>query len=219
MRKLYKCYYGKKYFEEYARIVLNDLLNLSLIHREERYGMDRPDLISDDEKLGVEVTSAKSEEEGRHNKLFQQIYPHENRTEIIKQEAKRLNVEKDLYIVNGLASLKLDDSRTDRIKILADSINNKLKKLNNKTFNKYSINALYVNAFSYFKEDIEDFLCDYKKYIEALNLNFGIIYIFNAEGLYIFENNDYKIINFAEEKISSYKMQALEFAKIECGVK
>lgn len=209
----YTCYYGKEYFEEYARLVLNDLLNLSLIHREERCGTDKPDLISDDERLGVEVTSAKSEEEGRHNKLFQQIYPHENRTEIIKQEAKRLNIEKDFYIVKGLACFKLDDSRTDRIKILADSINKKLEKLNKDKFNKYLTNALYINSAHYFKEDIEDFLENYDQFIKPTTLIFDVIYIYNVDGLYIFDNKKYSLIKFPEDKLTEYKIKAMEYSK------
>lgn len=180
--------------------------------------MDRPDLISDDEEIGIEVTSAKSENEGRHDKLFQQQYPLENRTEIIKQEAKRLNIEKDLFVVNGIASLKTDDSRTDRIKILSDIINTKLKKLNEKDYNKYPINALYVNAFHYFKEDIDAFLFDYDKYIKPHSLNFDFIYIFNMEGLYVVDNKSYHILPVAEDIVLKFKPKALEYAKEKLDV-
>lgn len=209
----YKTYYTKEYFEEFARLVLNEILNLSLIHRAERYGTDRPDLISDDEEIGVEVTSAKSENEGRHIKLFQQQYPRENRTEIIKQEARRLKIEKDLFVVDGLVSVKINDSRTDRIKILADTINTKLKKLNEKDYNKYPTNALYIDAFHYVKEDIEDLLNDYDKHIKPHFLNFDYIYILHMDGLYIIENKNYNILQVDENIVPKFKPKALEYAK------
>ena len=84
--------FTKEYFEEYARLLLNDTFNLNLIHRQERYNEDRPDLISLDEKIGVEVTNALNELGGRQNKLFQQIYPIENRKAIIIKEAERLGI-------------------------------------------------------------------------------------------------------------------------------
>ena len=60
----------KIYFETYAKVCLNDLFNLNLILRTERYKTDRPDLISDDEKIGIEVTQGFSQERCKLNKLF-----------------------------------------------------------------------------------------------------------------------------------------------------
>jgi len=52
----YTTLYTTDYFEEYARLCLNSLFDLDLIHRKQRYRIDRPDLISNDEAIGVEVT-------------------------------------------------------------------------------------------------------------------------------------------------------------------
>ena len=165
----YKNAYTKHYFEDYARIVLNDLLGLNLMHREEKCGTDKPDLVSEDEKMGVEVTLAWSDDVGRHNKLFQQQYPKENRSEIIKNEAKRLRVEKDLYVVDNLASLWIPSGKENAIEMLTEAINKKVDKLNNNDFTKYRINNLFVSAFTLFTEDIEDFLNQFSLVIKKGN--------------------------------------------------
>ena len=213
MRGKYKNYYTTPYFEEYARIALNDLLNLSLIRREDRYGQDKPDLISDDEMIGVEVTLALSEEAGRHNKLFQRQYPKENRNEILKEEAKRLRIEKDLHIVNGIATLKMDGGREYYINTLSHAVNKKLKNLNKPDFNKYPTNILYIGAYHHFAEDIEEFLDDFTKYVNPQATNFDLIYILNVDGLYIFNGKDYQIIPIPEINFNIYKQQAIQYVK------
>lgn len=212
--KRYKNLYTKHYFEEYARIVLNDLLGLSLMHREARYGIDKPDLISEDEEMGVEVTLAWSDDVGRHNKLFQQQYPKENRTEIIKNEAKRLRVEKDLFIVENLASLWIPSGKENAIEILTEAINKKVDKLNNNDFTKYRINNLFVSAFTLFTEDIEDFINQFSLVIKKGIIAFDAIYIFNSEKLFVFENDNIKKIAIPEGRLSTYKLKAMNNTKV-----
>lgn len=67
MKHKLKNYFTKKYFEEYARLLLNELYNFSLIHREERYGIDRPDLISSTEQIGIEVTQSINDVEAKQS--------------------------------------------------------------------------------------------------------------------------------------------------------
>ena len=214
MTKRYKNLYTKHYFEEYARIVLNDLLGLNLMHREERYGIDKPDLISEDEKIGVEVTLAWSDDIGRHNKLFQQQYPKENRSEIIKNEAKRLRVEKDLYVVDNLASLWIPSGKENAIEMLTEAINKKVDKLNNNDFTKYRTNNLFVSAFTLFTEDIEDFLNQFSLVIKKGSIAFDAIYIFNSEKLFVFENDNIKKIAIPEGRLSTYKLKAMNNTKV-----
>ena len=206
--------FTKEYFEEYARLLLNDTFNLNLIHRQERYNEDRPDLISLDEKIGVEVTNALNELSGRQNKLFQQIYPIENRKAIIIKEAERLGIKENLHFSEDVAYLSEDYISADKIKILADRINTKLDKLNSTEFHKYKFNALFVNAFDYFQDDITKFLENYQNYINNYPINYDYIFIFNCDGLFFVNNNEYTIKMYDETKLSSYKDKSLQYAKL-----
>lgn len=206
--------FTKHYFEEFARIVLNDLLNLNLIHRTSKHKEDRPDLISDDEKIGVEVTRAISGYEGKHTKLFQQKYPKGNRVKIIQEEAKRLGVEKDLYISHGVISLKISDNITsDYVKNLIDAINKKLKLLNQEAFNRYPQNCLYLQASLISDYYIEEVLNNFSSYVDHYEINFDIIYIFTVDYLYIFKDSAYYKIELTEQFIKSCKDRALEYSK------
>lgn len=204
--------FTKHYFEEYARLVLNDLLNLSLIHRKDRYGQDKPDLISNSEELGVEVTHALSDEGGRQNKLFQQNYPKENRNQILVAEAKRLKV-KGLSFIDNVACLSQSCSKDYNINLLISTIEKKLKKLNSITFNKYTNNQLFVSAFSFFPEDIEFFLNNFSNLVSSHPTNFDTIYIFNMEGLYVFCNNQYRCIPIPENSLTRYKHEAMSVSE------
>ena len=196
----YKNLYPKEYFEKYACICLNDVLKLTLILREKRYGEDRPDLISSDEKIGVEVTQAITTEEGVENKLFQQEYPEENKIECIKKEAKRLNIENRIKYHNNYITIT-ENSSTEYIKNkIIDRINSKNKKLNNDTFHKYESNrlCLIIETFNnYIIQAIDE-------YYKQNNLNYKFfyetIYVINGDNLLIFEHG--KLIN--EIKIRFY---------------
>ena len=170
--------------------------------------------VSEDEEMGVEVTLAWSDDVGRHNKLFQQQYPKENRTDIIKNEAKRLRVEKDLFIVENLASLWIPSGKENAIEILTEAINKKVDKLNNNDFTKYRINNLFVSAFTLFTEDIEDFLNQFSLVIKKGIIAFDAIYIFNSEKLFVFENDNIKKIAIPEGRLSTYKLKAMNNTKV-----
>ena len=210
----YTNYYTKEYFEEYARITLNDILHLNLINRTTRYGRDRPDLISIDEKIGVEVTSALTECEGRHNKLFQQNYPHENRIDIIKKEAVRLNIQKDLIIANGFVCLKKSNNKTTNYhKTLINTINKKLILLNKINYNKYSKNQLYIQASSINDYYIEELLDHFSSYIDCYEINFDTIYICNLDNLFVFHDSSYFKLHFNKNFITKHKKKALKYSK------
>lgn len=70
MKNKLKNYYTTKYFEEFARLLLNKLYKLKLIHREDRYGIDSPDLISTSEQIGIEVTQSINEIEAKQSFLI-----------------------------------------------------------------------------------------------------------------------------------------------------
>ena len=101
MKNKFKNYYTTKYFEEFARLLLNKLYKLKLIHREDRYGIDRPDLISTSEQIGIELTQSINEIEAKQNKVFQLKYNHDRNNEIL-QMAKRLHVDNNLKFAKNV---------------------------------------------------------------------------------------------------------------------
>ena len=50
--------FPKKYFECFAKNVLSKVLPYKVVLREVKCGSDYPDLVSNDETVGIEVTSA-----------------------------------------------------------------------------------------------------------------------------------------------------------------
>src|SRR5574344_2007150 len=157
----YKTLYTTEYFEEYARLCLNDFFNLKLIHRKERYGKngDRPDLISGNEEIGVEVTEGKTERDGRHDKIFQQEYPQdESINERIENESKRLGVNNYLKFIVGLAVLENECSVKHTLEGILGAVDKKLNDLNKKRYNLYKSNQLFifVNIFPSYIDKIKE---------------------------------------------------------------
>ena len=188
----YKNLYTKEYFEKYACICLNDVLKLNLILRETRYGEDRPDLISDDEKIGLEVTQAITTEEGAENKLFQQEYPEENKIECIKNEAKRLKIEDRIKYHDNYITIT-ENSSIDFVKNkIIDRINSKNKKLNNKEFHKYESNRLCLIIETFNDYVIEALNKYYKTRDLSYEFFYDTIYVINGEYLLIFESGTLK---------------------------
>ena len=202
----YKWLYDKDYYETYALLCLNDVLNLDLILRESRYGKghDKPDLISFDEKIGVEVTRAESQESCNATKLFQQDYPTENRKECIKNEAKRLHIEDKINIIGENPVLEQDFSTRTIQKEISDSLNQKIKKLNDDGFHIYESNKLCL--FSNKKTD---------EVLTALQTYFKINQYTLTKHKHLFDttyviNND-KLIIFND--INSYEIKDIKYYK------
>lgn len=196
----YENLFPSKYFETYAMLCLNDVLKLDLILRESRHGIDKPDLISNDETIGIEVTQGITTEEGNENKLFQQKYPRENKLECIKSEAKRLNINKNkINFHENFISLSQNCDSAYTQSTIIDTINKKIYKLNQKGFNIYNKNELCIFS-SAFKEDIIQGLEKWYKDIlptKEYKYIYKKIYIINQDNLLVFLNgnlqNNYKI--------------------------
>jgi hypothetical protein len=214
----YKTLYKKEYFEEYARLCLNDLFNLNLIHRKERYGKngDRPDLISKDEKIGVEVTQGITEKDGRHYKLFQQEYPqNESRNKAIREEAQRLGVDKDLKFIDKHATLSNECDIEHSLKGILLAVNKKLNDLNKKGYNLYKSNQLFIFAGGMFPAKPNEVVVEILKEQETFKVKYDIIYLLNNDILYLIKNDNFNDYDVPLEKRGLFKENAQEFVKLK----
>lgn len=208
----YSCYYTKDYFEEYARLCLNDFFNLDLIHREERHGSDRPDLISKNEKIGIEVTQAIDKLEGQRNKLFQYEYStDETRNKQIIDNAKHLKIN-DLYFINKTAVLSGKYNKEKIYNDIKKSIETKQKTLLVPDYNRYPSNeiALFSHVFA---SDLENVCLDIQKLLSEKNNIYNAIYLINNEEICKITKYEKNIIELTKQKLSEYKSQATKFAK------
>lgn len=204
----YKFLYDKKYFETYACLCLNDVLNLDLILREDRYGVgnDRPDLISKDEKIGIEVTRSESQESCRATKLFQQNYPKENRQNCLLEESIRLKLVDKTENIYGHIVLEQDFCAKTIQKEIYDSLNAKIEKLND-IYNIYDSNRLCLFSDKDGAEIITALIAYFK--INEYKLHkykhlFDTIYVIDNDKLIVFKDiNTYEI-----KSIKSYKKEA-----------
>lgn len=197
----YRNLFPNDYFEQYARICLNDTLNLNLILRKERYEEDRPDLISYDEKIGVEVTQAISPQEGSENKLFQQEYPEQNKLECMKSEAKRLNIKnKVVFFANAVLLERELDSKSIQEDIV-NAITKKIQKLNENNYNRYESNRLCLFSDKYEEDIILGLQKFYNENKYKYKYLFDIVYVINNDKLIVYK--DYEMID-----IKSYKEEA-----------
>lgn len=210
-------YYTKHYFEEYARISLNELLNYNLVHRQSLEGSDRPDLISSTESIGIEVTQAINENEGRRNKLFQcNYFDGECRNKEFEDNAKRLGID-DLVFINDTAVLY---ETTKKDKIVSDingSIESKLKLLNDKTYNMYGKNCLlmFKNIFPCSEQDILNAVygtISKSKY----KIKFDIVYVMSLDIILIISLANKEIITkeITDEQSKHFKVLAMEYSTI-----
>ena len=206
--------FGKEYFENTAKLILNDLYNLDLISREDRYGEDRPDLISFDESVGVEVTRAISEIEGKNTRLFEQVYTIQNEVDKINNKAKKIGIDKNLKIKKGTAFLNTDNESELKISAFISKINEKVSKLNEIDWHIYKNNYLFVFCkLSHY--EIEN--C-----IDKLNkdkINYDKIFIFNSDNLFVLENNKLKLVKkFSDAEIGTLRLLSCNYEMNKKGI-
>lgn len=214
MKNKLRNYYTTKYFEEYARLLLNKLYKFKLIHREDRYGMDRPDLISTSEQIGIEVTQSINEVEAKQNKVFQLKYTCDRDNEIL-QMAKRLGVDNNLKFTKKVAYFSIPSNKESNITELLQTIKNKIISINKKDYKIYKQNYLFIYK-SCFESDIEDSIPEIQN---ILNQNtpstfiFNKIYILNNDILFFIDKDKYSKTFLSKSLLTKNKRKALDFSK------
>ena len=142
-----------------AKQCLTNTLSLDLIFRKGRYEINKPDLITKDESIGIAV--------------------------IIGLTKRQLEIEccniKRFYIATA------DMSKTTLVNNIFNKIIEKLQALNNNDFKKHFINQLFVYV-SCFDEDIEEIMANIRN-TEFHKYNFDTIYFLNNNHLHIYQNN------------------------------
>ena len=214
MKNKFKNYYTTKYFEEFARLLLNKLYKLKLIHREDRYGIDRPDLISTSEQIGIEVTQSINEIEAKQNKVFQLKYNHDRNNEIL-QMAKRLHVDNNLKFAKNVAYFSIPCNKESTIAELLQTIKNKIISINKKDYNIYKQNCLFIYK-SCFESDIEDSIPEIQNILNQdtpSTLIFNKIYILNNDILFLIDKDKNSKTFLTKSLLSKTKQKALNFSE------
>lgn len=214
MKNKFKNYYTTKYFEEFARLLLNKLYKLKLIHREDRYGIDRPDLISTSKQIGIELTQSINEIEAKQNKVFQLKYNHDRNNEIL-QMAKRLHVDNNLKFAKNVAYFSIPCNKESTIAELLQTIKNKIISINKKDYNIYKENCLFIYK-SCFESDIEDSIPEIQNILNQdtpSTLIFNKIYILNNDILFLIDKDKNSKTFLTKSLLSKTKQKALNFSE------
>ena len=176
--------FPKKYYECFAKNVLSKVLPYKVVLRELKCGSDYPDLVSNDETVGIEVTRGIDEDIGKRQKLVQLKYNKEYFREEIIEEAERLGIEDDLVHTKDFVYLGTNTMPAEEITILAESIYKKLERLNAPHFNLYEENALFVFC-SMPQKDIERafHMIDWDFY----GIRFDRVFLLSDNILYVYD--------------------------------
>ncbi len=169
--------------EKMAINCLSDIYGLDLLLREERHQHDKPDLITNDETIGIEVTRGQSETQSKLIKIFRKDFGWEEQEKVYRELQKSQNIK----CINGVVVVEDDLSAGVVIKTVSEQIIRKLENLQKEDFTRYASNRLFVHT-SCFDEDIEKIM----EKVREKNLykqNFDTIYFFNDDYLHVYENN------------------------------
>ncbi len=197
--------FQKEYFEEYARLAMEDIFPITLRHRE------NPDLICKDRSIGIEVTRDISPYEGQCYAVFQREYNGDNEFEQMQAMAGKINPKFMGTLSNIDNVIAWNNSQLsgilEKVQETIKCIKNKIWKL--KSYEQCTNNCLFI-----FSDHVST-PNDFRRVINNIDVDITFDKIFIFAMVILFEYNTktklYKEYNTTEEQRKTYQKRALQF--------
>jgi hypothetical protein len=211
--------YNKRYFEIYAALSLSEYFNIAF---QKIMFLDKPDLHIVPLDLGIEVTRAISEYEGKCNAFINYYFGKGYSLEFLNSKLNSMfgrdNFFGEIRMVEKVqffSSTKgLIDPRNDYQRLLI-SIQSKLSKLTD--YKKFSTNGLYIFAGScnISSDNLFKFFSSIK--IEQFFDRFDLYYINCIDKIFLFDVQKNQLIEQAVNYIDlkNFKEKALDFSQMK----
>jgi hypothetical protein len=179
--------FSDDYFINFAKNLLNDLFDYKLQDRKQIMGKDQPDLFSEIENIGIEVTQAITKLEGNIRHYFQL----NNLDMQIINNIKNKEIRKLFKYSNEIISYSNNENN---LELVYNAIKKKTKLLN-EHYDIFSQNMLFIFASDCTNIEINLALSMFNKERKRFPKNFDKIFVLNTHSLVIESNNSIDVKN------------------------
>lgn len=183
------------YDECYAKLVLER-------HFQNRYSslkiLDKPDLIDEENGIGIEVTSAILQKRREAIKLWYKMPYYSAEEQDRKKERMQQLGEPYQGQIQGWTTIYPNELNEQHPLInFISAVENKVKKLNKKHYWKLKQYDLYVYSEFFIQEELLPNIIRKINEVNCGNLNFTFIYLFTQDCIYEFDcNGNYRTVEF-----------------------
>ncbi len=199
------------YYECYAKVILEELFP-KMIGKLEL--SDKPDLISEEKSLGIEVTIADSPEHKEAEKLWYMMkYKEPQQQEKDKERMRQLGVEYEGGIQSWPVRTYTSDLRKSPINWVIIAFQNKAKKLNSGTYKFFNHNALFIHSDVFLNDEYAWNLFDIFAEENSKNIKYEKVFLTTSGDIFLFDLEKKKVSKIAYSSFHHKQYEMAETAR------